>query len=167
MLLAIAQNPFIWACVIGVALNPVSACIPQPIHTFIDALGRSSLALGLLIVGAGLRVEEMIRLKPLTVPTCVLKLVVMPAIAIGIALAVGLSGANLAVVACCTAVPAASNSYILARQMGGDAPLMAQILTVETVLAAAHDADRDQPCVMNAKRAGLAARPSPQIARCD
>ena len=37
---------------------------------------------------------------------------------------------------CCTAVPAASNSYILARQMGGDAPLMAQILTFETVLAA-------------------------------
>ena len=40
-------------------------------------------------------------------------------------------------VACCTAVPAASNSYILARQLGGDAPLMAQILTVETMLAAA------------------------------
>ena len=43
---------------------------------------------------------------------------------------------NLLVVVCCTAVPAASNSYILARQMGGDAPLMAQILTFETVLAA-------------------------------
>jgi len=36
---------------------------------------------------------------------------------------------------CCTAVPAASNSYILARQMGGDAPLMAQIITVETLIA--------------------------------
>ena len=60
----------------------------------------------------------------------------MPAIAIGIALALGLTGANLAVIACCTAVPAASNSYILARQLGGDAPLMAQILTVETMLAA-------------------------------
>ena len=43
--------------------------------------------------------------------------------------------ANLTVVACCASVPAASNAYILARQMGGDAPLMAQILTVETVLA--------------------------------
>jgi predicted permease len=39
------------------------------------------------------------------------------------------------VVACCASVPAASNAYILARQMGGDAPLIAQILTVETVLA--------------------------------
>ena len=69
-------------------------------------------------------------------PTCLLKLVVMPAIAIAIALACGLSGANLAVVVCCMAVPAASNSYLLARQLGGDAPLMAQIITIETMLAA-------------------------------
>jgi len=137
VLLAIVRNPLIWACVVGAALNPVNAFIPLPVHTVIDALGRSSLALGLLIVGAGLRIEELTRLKPLTLPTCALKLVVMPAIAIGIALACGLSGANLVVTACCTAVPAASNSYILARQLGGDAPLMAQILTVETMLAAA------------------------------
>jgi hypothetical protein len=136
ILLAIARNPFIWACVVGAALNPVSAAIPQPVHTVIDALGRSSLALGLLIVGAGLRIEEMTRLRPLTLPTCLIKLGVMPAVALGIAVACGLSGANLVVIACCTAVPAASNSYILARQLGGDAPLMAQILTVQTALAA-------------------------------
>jgi len=135
VLVAIAQNPFIWACAIGAALNPVHASMPQVANTVIDALGRSSLALGLLIVGAGLRIEEVIRLKPLTAPACVLKLVVMPAFAIGIAKIAGLSGANLAVITCCTCVPSASNSYILARQLGGDAPLMAQILTIETALA--------------------------------
>jgi malonate transporter and related proteins len=133
---AIVRNPLIWACAIGAALNPIAGAIPQPAHAVIDALGRSSLALGLLIVGAGLRIEELIRLQPLTLPTCVLKLVVMPAIAIALAFACGLTGANLIIVVCCTAVPAASNSYILARQLGGDAPLMAQILTLETVIAA-------------------------------
>jgi malonate transporter len=39
------------------------------------------------------------------------------------------------VVVCCASVPSASNGYILARQMGGDAPLLAQILTVQTILA--------------------------------
>jgi malonate transporter and related proteins len=136
ILAAIVRNPLIWACIVGAALNPVAAAIPQPVDTVIDALGRSSLALGLLIVGAGLRIDEVIRIKPLTLPTCALKLVVMPAIAIAIALGLGLSGANLIVVVCCTAVPAASNSYVLARQLGGDAPLMAQILTFETVIAA-------------------------------
>jgi hypothetical protein len=135
VILVIVQNPFIWACAIGLALNPLAAWIPQPAHAFIDALGRSSLALGLLIIGAGLRIAELIRPNAITFAACGLKLVVMPAIAIAIALFCGLSGTNLAVVACCASVPASSNSYVMARQMGGDAPLMAQILTVETVLA--------------------------------
>jgi predicted permease len=134
-LLAIVQNPFIWACVIGLALNPIASSIPRPLDVFIDALGRSSLALGLLIVGAGLRPRELVRPRAATLIACVLKLIVMPAIAIALARAAGLSGTNLTVVACCASVPTASNAYILARQMGGDAPLMAQILTVETVLA--------------------------------
>jgi malonate transporter len=136
VLSAILKNPLIWACVVGAALNPVYAYIPQPVTAVVEALSRSSLALGLLIVGAGLRIQEMTRLRPLTLPTCVLKLVVMPSIALAIATAFGLSGPNLAVIACCTAVPAASNSYVLARQLGGDAPLMAQIIAAETVLAA-------------------------------
>ena len=69
------------------------------------------------------------------ITACFLKLAAMPAIAILIGLGCGLSGTNLSVVACCASVPASSNSYVLARQMGGDAPLMAQILTFQTALA--------------------------------
>ncbi|MEJ0076490.1 MAG: AEC family transporter [Alphaproteobacteria bacterium] len=135
--LVIVQNPFIWACGIGLALNPLAAWIPGPAHAFVDALGRSSLALGLLIVGAGLRVGELIHPNATMFLACALKLILMPALAIAIGAALGLSGINLAVVACCASVPASSNSYVLARQMGGDAPLMAQILTFQTALAAA------------------------------
>lgn len=136
VMIGVVQNPFIWACIVGIALNPVSAWIPGPIHVFVDALGRSSLALGLLIVGAGLKLGELIRPKALTLVACLLKLVVMPALAMVVARYSALSGPSLFVVLCCTAVPAASNSYLLARQMGGDAPLMAQILTFQTMLAA-------------------------------
>jgi len=136
VVLVIVQNPFIWACGIGPALNPLAAWIPGSAHAFVDALGRSSLALGLLIVGAGLRVGELIHPNGTMFLACALKLVVMPAIAISIGASLGLSGTNLSVVACCAAVPASSNSYVLARQMGGDAPLMAQILTFQTALAA-------------------------------
>ena len=59
----------------------------------------------------------------------------MPVMAISLGVAFGLSGSNLAVVACCASVPSASNAYVLARQMGGDAPLLAQILTWQTALA--------------------------------
>ncbi len=65
-----------------------------------------------------------------------LKLVVMPAIAIPLALLFGVSGAGLVVVACCSSVPTASSAYLLAKQMGGDAPLIAQIVTLQTAVAA-------------------------------
>jgi malonate transporter and related proteins len=129
------QNPMIWSCVVGILLNPLSSAIPAPVHVFVDALGRSSLALGLLIVGAGLRLRQM-RPNGVVLVTCALKLVLMPAIGIAFAFAFRLSGPNLLVVVCCLAVPTASNSYLLARQMGGDAPLMAQILTFQTLAAA-------------------------------
>lgn len=136
LLLAIAKNPLIWACVIGLTLNLTRLPIPQVAHDFADALGRSSLAIGLLVVGAGLRIGELIRPGPVASLAVLLKLIAMPALAIGLALLFGLGGVNLAVVACCASVPAASNSYVLAKQMGGDAPLLAQILTLQTMLAA-------------------------------
>jgi malonate transporter and related proteins len=136
LLLTIARNPLIWACVIGFALNLSRLPVPQIAQDFADALGRSSLALGLMVVGAGLRVGELIRPGLAASLAVFLKLIVMPAIAISYALLLGLAGANLAVVAVSASVPAASNSYILAKQLGGDAPLIAQILTLQTVLAA-------------------------------
>jgi predicted permease len=59
----------------------------------------------------------------------------MPALAIGLGYWMGVSGAALTVVAVASSVPSAPGAYILARQMGGDAPLYAHILTLETVAA--------------------------------
>jgi predicted permease len=103
---------------------------------FADSLGRASLALGLLLVGAGLQVWGLLRPAPATLVTSALKLIVMPIIAITLAHAFGVSGPALAIVACCGGVPAASSAYVLARQMGGDTTLLAEILTVQTILAA-------------------------------
>ena len=82
-LLAIVQNPLH----LGLRDRPCAqsarrAAIPRPAHAFVDALGRSSLALGLLIVGAGLRIGELIHPNATMFPACALKLIVMPAIAI-------------------------------------------------------------------------------------
>lgn len=137
VLLTIAKNPFIWACGIGLLLNLLRVPFTGPVYDFTDALGRSSLAVGLLCVGAGLHLEGLVKLRAPALLAVALKLVVLPTIAIALGRAFGLSGSSLAVVACCGSVPTASSAYVLARQMGGDAPLLAQILTLQTILAAA------------------------------
>jgi predicted permease len=134
-LLAIARNPIIWGCVIGLAINLSHVPIPHPLYDFAGSLGRCSLAVGLLVVGAGLQLDGLMRPRPAAFLTVGLKLILMPVIALSLGHVFGVSGMGLAVIACCASVPSASNAYVLARQMGGDAPLLAQILVIQTFLA--------------------------------
>ena len=132
----VVSNPLIWACVIGLAINVTHIPLPRLWHEVADALGRSSLAIGLLVTGAGLQLKGLFRPSLAAGVAVLLKLVLMPAIAVELALQFGVTGSNLAVVTICSAVPTASSAYVLARQMGGDAPLLAQIITLQTIFAA-------------------------------
>ena len=136
ILMTVVRNPLIWACAIGLTLNILHLPLPRIWHEVADALGRSALAVGLLVTGAGLQLAGMFRPSLAASVAVFLKLVLMPVLAIALALWFGLSGSNLAIVAVCSAVPASSSAYVLARQMGGDAPLLAQIITLQTILAA-------------------------------
>lgn len=136
LLLQILRNPFIWSCAAGAAINALDLPIPPVLMSFGDILGRSSLALGLLVVGAGLRLEDLRRPRAATWFTCLIKLAILPALAVTIGLLLGLREVDLLIVAVGAAVPSAPNGYVLARQMGGDAPLLAEILTLQTLLAA-------------------------------
>ena len=134
--MTVVRNPLIWACAIGLALNVTHIPLPWLWYEVADALGRSSLAIGLLVTGAGLHLEGIFRPSLAASVAVFLKLVLMPVIAVTLALKFGLTGSNLAIVTVCAAVPTAPSAYVLSRQMGGDAPLLAQIITLQTVLAA-------------------------------
>ena len=136
IVMTVVKNPLIWACAIGLAVNVTHLPLPKIWHEVAEALGRSSLGIGLLVTGAGLHLEGMFRPSLAASVAVFLKLVLMPVIAVALALWFGLSGSNLAIVTACAAVPASSSAYVLARQMGGDAPLLAQIITLQTILAA-------------------------------
>jgi predicted permease len=132
----VVKNPLIWACAIGIAVNVTHLPLPKLWHDVADALGRSSLGIGLLVTGAGLHLEGLLRPSLAAASAVFLKLVLMPVLALALALAFGIAGPSLVVVAVCSAVPTSSSAYVMARQMGGDAPLLAQIITLQTILAA-------------------------------
>ena len=136
IVLTVVRNPLIWACIIGLAVNLVHLPLPKIWHEVADALGRSSLAIGLLVTGAGLHLEGLLRPSVGAAIGVVFKLVLMPVLAVALALWFGVSGQGLVIVAICAAVPTSPSAYVMARQMGGDAPLLAQIITLQTILAA-------------------------------
>jgi predicted permease len=131
----IIRNPMVWSCLIGLAINLSDLPLPKFLVAYGELLGRSSLALGLLLVGAGLAIGEAWKVNAPIAIASTLKLVFTPLVAIALALWLGLSGAPLAIVALVSSAPTAPTSYILARQMGGDAPLIARILTFQTAVA--------------------------------
>ena len=136
IVMTVVRNPLIWACAIGLTINVLHVPLPRIWHDVADALGRSSLAIGLLVTGAGLHLDGLFRPSAAAGLGVFLKLFLMPTLAVALALWFGLSGQNLVIVTACSAVPASSSAYVLARQMGGDAPLLAQIITLQTILAA-------------------------------
>lgn len=131
----VLRNPLIWSVLAGIAMNAAGVPLPRIAIEFLEILGRAALTLGLLSVGAGLDLDKLWRPRASVVTAVFLKLAVMPMITLGLALWFGLGGPALAVVAIASSVPSAPGAYILARQMGGDAPLYAHILTMQTVFA--------------------------------
>ena len=136
IVMTLVRNPLIWACAIGLFVNVTHLPLPKLWHDVADALSRSSLAIGLLVTGAGLHLEGLLRPSAAAAIGVVFKLLLMPVLALALAVGFGLTGDSLAIVAICSAVPTSSSAYVLARQMGGDAPLLAQIITLQTILAA-------------------------------
>ncbi|MFN2330020.1 MAG: AEC family transporter, partial [Chromatocurvus sp.] len=134
-LLDLLQNPLVIACVIGGVINVTDLAIPVIVDRVIETLASAALALGLLVAGAGLDLDALKHTGTRTIVWSLVRLLVLPIMAVGIALMLGIQGVALAVIAISAATPTATNGYILARQLGGDAPFMANLIAAQTVLA--------------------------------
>ncbi len=135
--IALATNPLIMAVGIGLALQLSGIGLPPLIGPVAEVLGRAALPVGLLAVGAGLDLRAVRRAGGLVGLGTVAKLLVTPGLTLlGCAL-LGVDGLQAAVAVLYNGLPTAASAYVLARQMGGDAVLMAGIITASTIAAAA------------------------------
>lgn len=134
VLRGLLTNPLILACLLGIGLNVTGIGLPWGSAAVLEILARAALPLGLLAVGAGLRLDALAQPRVL-IATSGLKLLAMPALAGLLCWLMQPGVLETQVLVTFAALPSASAAYILARQLGGDAPLIAAILTVETVLA--------------------------------
>jgi predicted permease len=136
LLLSIIRNPFVFSSLGGVAWQVSGLELPGMALQVLDMIGRGALGLALLTVGAGLRLGDAISSWPPVAAAVVLKLLAMPLIMAGMLMLMGVEGQAFAVAMLCAAVPTGSGAYVLARQMGGDAPMVANMLTLQVIAAA-------------------------------
>jgi len=134
--LEVLQNPLVIASIMGGALNAADISFPAIADRVLAILANAALGLGLLAAGAGVDTGALRRAGARTLAWSLVRLMLMPAFAIGVAIALGADGVVLAVIAIAAATPTATNGYVLARQLGGDAPFMANLIATQTLLAA-------------------------------
>lgn len=135
LLWKILTNPIIVGCLVGTAIGLSGVSMWQPAMDVLSILGEASLGIILLCVGAGLKLADVSHSKQDLFISCMLKLAVMPAMAMGFGLLLGLEGLALTTVVVIAAMPTATNGYILAREMGGDAPLYANAASLQILLS--------------------------------
>ena len=131
----IAVNPLVLAAGAALVMRALPFSLPEPAMEMLDLVARAALGMGLLAIGAGLRPQDALKPNLAVLTAVALKLLLYPAIVIGLAVALGLQGEQLAYLALCASVPTAMNGYVVARQMGGDAELYAAATTVQTALS--------------------------------
>jgi len=128
-------NPLIIASVIGLAINLLQISPTYSILNFMDILAGGAVATGLLASGAYVQLRNASTSVAELLGWSMFRLLGLPLTAGVIAFTFDVSPEMFLVVLIATAVPTASNGAILARKLGGDAMLAANLIAVQTILA--------------------------------
>lgn len=132
----LAKNPLLLATLAALAWNLAGLSLPAPAGQFLGRLAEAAIALGLLAVGAALRLRGTLGTTGRAAAAYFLgiKLLAMPAIALAAARYSGLEGIHFDIALAFAALPTASSAYILAQRMGGDGPRVAWLISASTLL---------------------------------
>jgi len=134
---SLLTNPLILSTLLAIILVSLGVRVSKPVGDTLTLLGDATVSLGLICVGAALDFSSMRSAKWPLAAGVLLRLVVMPGVAAGLSYTIGLSHMAFQIGMVCVTAPVATSAYILARQLGGDAKLMANIITLTTLLSLA------------------------------
>ena len=137
VLKTVVTNPLVIGCAIGLSINAAPFDLPAPISETLDIIGRAALGIGLLVVGAGISWQRLGRVTAPVIVGALLRPFFIPLVFLGLASLFGLSAIETLAGILVAAVPAASNGYVVARTMGGDTELYADILVFQTLFSIA------------------------------
>lgn len=129
----VMRNPLIWGTTAGFILNLSGFIPPTPVQAFLSRLADASIALGLIAVGAALRLDNGSAVRGFALWLWLVKLVCLPALAWLLSAKLGISGLNQQIVILFAALPTASSAYILAIRMGGDGQSVAWLISATTL----------------------------------
>lgn len=134
-IISIISNPLILACIVGILLNITGVGLPGWSADTLAIISLSALPLGLLAVGVAINLQAIYGAGKEIVSASVLKFGLLPGLMLLLSQWLDISASSQQILLLFACLPTASSAYILARQLGGDTILMANIISVQTLVA--------------------------------
>lgn len=131
----IITNPLIIASVLALLAQFFHIALPEILDSTLTDISGITTPLAFIILGASFRFGDIkTYVRQITITT-LFKLVIFPAIFIGVAILLGFRGVELAVILGVFASPVAVGSFSMAQQMGGDSKLASQFVVITSLLS--------------------------------
>ncbi len=128
------SNPLILSTLAGLLFNVAQLQLPDVVGTTLHRMGLAAIPLGLMAVGAGLKLGGLKAAPKLAAALMAIRHLALPVIALGLSSLLTLPPTQRAVVLAFAALPTASSAYVLAVRMGGHGPFVAGLVTLSTLL---------------------------------
>ena len=131
----ILANPLILGCAAGIIVNLIGVRDLGYVSDALQLLGQAAMPIALMCVGAGLDFGALRASLPKVATASAMRLLLAPTLVWGACMLTGATPLATAVAVGIGSTPTAAAGYTLAREMGGDAQLMAAIITATTLLS--------------------------------
>lgn len=140
LVLSIVKNPLIIGALLGFVANVLPWLMPTFVFDTCVILSTAALPLALLSVGAAVSIKSLLvahdgGARQAIWATSVARLCLVPMIALLLNQLLSIEGEIAAALMLFAATPTATSSYILSKQLGGDADMMATLISLQTVLS--------------------------------
>lgn len=132
---SVVSNPLVLAGAIGIGISYTGFDMPALAEPILTILSQAALPLGLMAVGAGIRFVALGEQSLQLIVAMVNKLALFPALILGACVLFETPNSIAMILLLLTGLPAPPSAYILARQLGGNQSLMANIITMQTLAA--------------------------------
>lgn len=131
----IVRNPLILAVVAALPVALLAPPLPGWLLTSGEYFASLTLPLALICIGATLSFGALQASGAVALSASLMKMVVIPILATGAAWLAGFEGRELGVMFLFFASPTAAAAFVMARAMGGNAVLTANIIALTTLMA--------------------------------
>jgi malonate transporter and related proteins len=133
----IVLNPLVLSTLLGIVWSAVGVPIPGPVAAYLTIFADALTPCALFAIGLGLSLDGMRTDLGSSLVLAAVKLLIMPIVVYGLALACGLDPLYTIAAVVCAAVPTAKTVFILAGEYKCEEPMVATTIALTTLLSVA------------------------------